>query len=84
MSETDDRASILASGVVYRVAYGCVRNRLDRSFDSKWIDNQAVPEIQRELAAGELRLDPWVLGRGLNVEGEHAETFREAIEDELA
>jgi hypothetical protein len=83
VSETDDRASILESGTVYRMAYGCVRNRLDRAFDSKWIDNRAEPKIRAEVEAGELRLDPWVLGRRLKVEGEHGETIKEAVEDEL-
>jgi hypothetical protein len=64
MSEpSDDRGSILETGVTYRLAYGCVRNRLDRAFDSKWIDNSAEPAIRAELAAGELHLEPWVLGR---------------------
>jgi hypothetical protein len=67
MSETDDRASILEAGVVYRMAHGCVRNRLDRSFDSKCFDNRAEPEIRAEMEKGELRLDNWVLGRRLKV-----------------
>jgi hypothetical protein len=84
MSETDDRASMLESGSVYRIAYGCVRNRLDRAYDSKWLDNKAGPAIRAEVSAGELHLDPWVLGRRLRVEGAHADTIKEAVEDALA
>jgi hypothetical protein len=78
MRETDDRASILETGVTYRLAFGCVRNRLDRAFDSKWIDKRAEPGIRAEVSAGELTLDPWVLDRRLKVEGAHAETIRDA------
>jgi hypothetical protein len=84
MSETDDRAEILEAGTIYRMAYGAVRNRLDRAYAYDLDSNRFADEIRAELARGELRLDPFVLGRRLGLEGEHGETIKEAVEDALA
>jgi hypothetical protein len=84
MSESDERGQILEAGALYRMAYGAVRNRIDRTYRDH-IDPQLFhAEIRAELTRGTLALDPFVLGRKLKLEGPEAQTIKEAVEDALA